>query len=114
MSIHVPETAREIESDDAYPRPQLQRVDWTSLDGRWRFCFDDDKAFSHPREIGNWPLQIVVPFPVESEASGIGDRGFHLACWYQRDFQVAADGGRILLHFGAVDYRAKVWINDVH
>jgi beta-galactosidase/beta-glucuronidase len=114
MSIHVSETARDAERDNAYPRPQLERADWTSLDGRWRFRFDDEKAFGHPREIAEWPLRIVVPFPVESEASGIGDRGFHQACWYQRDFEASAEGGRILLHFGAVDYRAKVWINDMH
>lgn len=85
-----------------------------SLDGTWRFAFDEEDAFSHPQEIPDWPLRIVVPFPLESDASGIGDRGFHKACWYQRDFSIKADGGRIILHFGAVDYRAKVWINGAY
>lgn len=98
--------------DEAYPRPQLRRARWQSLDGPWRFAFDDDKRFSHPREIEDWPLRIEVPYPIESKASGIGDRGFHKACWYQRDFDVQATAGeRVLLHFGAVDYSARVWVN---
>ena len=98
-------------SDSAYPRPQMVRKHWMGLNGRWRFRFDDERRFSHPSQIDEWPLEITVPFPVESKASGIGDRGFHDACWYQRHFQVHADGGRILLRFGAVDYRATVWVN---
>jgi len=112
MTIHLPE--RETAHDAAYPRPQLRRTHWLSLDGQWRFRFDDEKAFAHPRDIDDWPLRILVPFPVESAASGIGDRGFHLACWYEREFEAVADGGRILLHFGAVDYRAQVWVNGLH
>ena len=70
----------------AYPRPQMQRSNWTSLNGNWRFCYDDAREYAHP--ISN---QVVatgdqVPFPPESKASGIGDRGFHPWCWYQRDF----------------------------
>ena len=87
----------------AYPRPQLQRPQWQCLDGEWAFCFDDELRHRHPREIAHWPLRIRVPFPPESQASGIGDRGFHRACWYRREFEVDARGGRILLHFGAVD-----------
>ncbi|MFC0679082.1 glycoside hydrolase family 2 protein [Lysobacter korlensis] len=98
----------------AYPRPLMQRAHWVSLDGAWQFRFDDEKEFSHPREIDDWPLQINVPFPVESEASGIGDRGFHQGFWYQREFEADPAGGRILLHFGAVDYRAKVWVNGTY
>jgi beta-galactosidase/beta-glucuronidase len=98
-------------ADEVYPRPQLQRAHWESLDGPWRFAFDNDRRFSHPRQVDAWPLRIVVPFPVESQASGIGDRGFHRACWYERDFNVEAAGQRVLLHFGAVDYRARVWVN---
>jgi beta-galactosidase/beta-glucuronidase len=95
----------------AYPRPQLQRPQWQCLDGEWAFRFDDELRFRHPREIPDWPLRIRVPFPPESQASGIGDRGFHRACWYRREFDAVADGGRVLLHFGAVDYAARVWIN---
>lgn len=100
--------------NDPYPRPQLQRANWISLDGEWKFRFDNERRFSHPREIGEWPLRIKVPYPPESKASGIGDRGFHFACWYQRAFELLPDEGRVLLHFGAVDYRAKVWVNGIH
>ncbi|MDB5779671.1 MAG: putative b-glycosidase, Glycoside Hydrolase Family 2 [Polaromonas sp.] len=97
--------------DLAYPRPQLQRDQWTTLNGSWRFCFDDDRAFITPQDITDWPLTIRVPFPPESNASGIGDRGFHNTCWYQRDFDLQPGDDRVILRFGAVDYSAKVWVN---
>ena len=98
--------------DAAYPRPLLARPNWLSLNGSWRFAFDDERRFTQPADIASWPLSIKVPFPPESRASGIGDRGFHAACWYQREFDLDAAGGRLILHFGAVDYSAKVWVND--
>ncbi|GAB3647115.1 glycoside hydrolase family 2 protein [Ramlibacter alkalitolerans] len=94
-----------------YPRPQLQRADWTSLNGKWRFRFDDDASIASPSDIDDWPLEIEVPYPPESRASGLGDRGFHKVCWYQCDFEVKAAADRVILHFGAVDYAARVWIN---
>ena len=97
--------------DAAYPRPQLQRDDWLSLNGPWRFRFDDPCALRHPADIDQWPLEIRVPYPPESQASGIGDRGFHRACWYQRDFTLAPGPDRVILRFGAVDYGARVWVN---
>jgi hypothetical protein len=105
----------------AYPRPQLRRADWTLLDGPWRFTYDDALAWREPAEVPAWPLTITVPFAPESRRSGIGDTGYHAGCWYQRDVEVAApvrgaDGRpreRVLLHFGAVDYHAWVWVNDV-
>jgi beta-galactosidase/beta-glucuronidase len=54
---------------------------------------------------------IEVPFAPESIRSGIHDTGFHATCWYERDFEVLPGGDRVLLHFGAVDYRARVWVN---
>jgi len=95
-----------------YPRPQLQRNHWQSLNGTWRFAFDDDARYHQPRDVAEWPLSIEVPFPPESVASGLGDPGFHVGCWYQRDVDIDAGDGRVLLHFGAVDYRADVWVND--
>jgi len=97
---------------DPYPRPQLRRRQWASLNGAWRFRFDDERRFRRPWDIKDWPRQIRVPFPPESKASGIGDQGFHPICWYQRDFRILPDGGRVILHFGAVDYEARVWVND--
>ncbi|CDG84841.1 glycoside hydrolase family 2 protein [Janthinobacterium agaricidamnosum] len=101
--------------DFAYPRPQLVREQWLSLNGRWDFAFDDGAYVSVPERPvpfpATWTHAILVPFPPESQASGVGDRGFHKACWYRREFDAQAGGGRVLLHFGAVDYSAKVWVN---
>lgn len=97
--------------DAAYPRPQLQRADWMPLNGPWRFSYDDEERFKQPSDIGEWPLTVEVPFPPESKASGIGDPGFHRICWYQRDFEMTPHAGRTILHFGAVDYQATIWLN---
>lgn len=96
----------------AYPRPQLERPDWTSLNGRWNFAFDRERRYTRPSDITDWPLTIEVPFPPESAASGIGDLGYRHACWYQREFELTAGKDHVLLHFGAVDYYARVWVND--
>ena len=102
-----------------YPRPQFRRAQWMTLNGPWRFCFDNELRYRQPGDVKEWPLTIEVPFAPEAPRSGIGDTSFHRACWYQRDFELPAvhgDGttqGRVLLHFGAVDYHARVWVNDM-
>jgi beta-galactosidase/beta-glucuronidase len=104
-----------------YPRPQLRRANWISLDGKWRFKYDDELRYRVPSDIVEWPAEIVVPFCPESARSGVGDTTFHRACWYERDFELPrpppdAQGHPsilTLLHFGAVDYEAQVWVNDV-
>jgi len=96
----------------AYPRPQLQRSNWICLNGSWKFTFDDDGRFIRPSDISEWPHTIEVPFAPESSRSGISDTGFHLNCWYEREFDLPMSEGRVLLHFGAVDYRARVWVNE--
>jgi beta-galactosidase/beta-glucuronidase len=102
-----------------HPRPTLSRPRWTDLCGTWSFGYDDEDAGLH----ANWQDRtdvfdrtIEVPFPPESARSGIGDEGFHPVVWYRRTFakSTALDPGgdqRLLLHFGAVDYRASVWVN---
>jgi beta-galactosidase/beta-glucuronidase len=95
----------------AYPRPQLVRENWFSLNGKWSFAFDGESQCREPSDSINWEWEILVPFAPESEASGIGNQGFHHACWYQREFSLLAQEKRVLLHFGAVDYRAKVWVD---
>ncbi len=67
--------------------------------------------YTSPSDVRNWSQTIEVPFAPESIRSGIHDMGFHTNLWYERDFDVTADGGHVLLHFGAVDYRARVWVN---
>ena len=95
------------------PRPQLQRPGWQTLDGPWDFAIDHAGTIHDPRDV-TWNATIIVPFSPETPASGIGDQGTFRACWYRRRIDVppaAIDGSRLLLHFGAVDYRATVWAN---
>jgi beta-galactosidase/beta-glucuronidase len=103
--------------ESAYPRPQLRRSSWLSLDGEWRFAFDPHLAHRVPADVKEWPLQIQVPFAPECARSGIGDQGFHRACWYEREFELQPEWlrhrRRVLLHFGAVDYHARVWVNGI-
>jgi beta-galactosidase/beta-glucuronidase len=99
-------------TDTAYPRPQLQRAHWQSLNGLWKFAFDDEGRWAQPSDICELPYNIEVPFAPESIKSNIGDTGFHPNCWYEREFSTPHGEGRLLLHFGAVDYRARVWVNN--
>jgi beta-galactosidase/beta-glucuronidase len=102
----------------APPRPDRVRRDWAALDGGFEFAFDDDD-----RGLGEgWaggeralPLRINVPFPFQAPKSGLGVRDLHPIVWYRRRFEVprAWRGRRVLLHFGAVDYAAQVWLNGV-
>ncbi|HVE49428.1 MAG TPA: glycoside hydrolase family 2 TIM barrel-domain containing protein [Casimicrobiaceae bacterium] len=89
----------------------LQRANWTCLNGPWRFSFDLERRYTVPADVSHWPLVIEVPYPPESAASGIADTSFHAVCWYQRDFELKPSDKRAILHFGAVDYLAKVWVN---
>ncbi len=98
-----------------HPRPQLVRSGWVSLDGQWDFAYDDANAGRrerwHERD-DVFDRTITVPFPPESRASGIGDVEPHPYLWYRRTFTVDDPGDkRVLLHFGAVDYEATVWVN---
>jgi len=102
--------------DGSHPRPQLLRGDWTSLDGEWRFAYDDADEGLRRRwhaDDAAFDRSIRVPFPPESPASGIGDTGHHPVVWYRRSFDVAAApaGRRCLIHFGAVDHEAAVWVD---
>ncbi|HUR35149.1 MAG TPA: glycoside hydrolase family 2 TIM barrel-domain containing protein [Vicinamibacterales bacterium] len=99
----------------AYPRPQLRRSHWYSLNGPWDFAFDDARLWNEPAAV-RWSHQINVPFAPETPASGIARTEFLRACWYRRLCQLeprTADE-RWILHFGAVDYSATVWVNDVY
>ncbi len=98
--------------DFEYPRPQLVRDDWTSLNGQWQFAFDDAMHHKLPSDPIDWTHEITVPFAPESNASGIADQGFHPSVWYRREFDVDPGEGRVILHFGAVDYQAQVWVNE--
>jgi beta-galactosidase/beta-glucuronidase len=106
-----------------YPRPQFRRRDWINLNGEWHFAFDDEDAglaagwqnvtsadLSSGRS--SFERSIIVPFCYQSKLSGIGHTAFHDVVWYARTFEYAPTADeRLLLHFGAVDYRAAVWVN---
>jgi hypothetical protein len=68
--------------------------------------FNDCLNLIHPTEPIPRQHQILAPFPPESQASGLGNTGFHPVCWYEREFDLAPGDARMLLHFGAVDYLA--------
>ena len=99
-----------------YPQPQFQREQWLSLNGRWEFEFDDsDLGLAQNWAAGTQKFSrtILAPYCFESKLGGIGDTSFHPQVWYRRSFTVpdAWKGKRVLLHFGAVDYQARVWLN---
>jgi hypothetical protein len=95
-----------------YPRPQLRRDEWLSLNGTWEFQLDAEAELSRPEQV-SWTRSIEVPFSPETSRSGISDTGLYRACWYRRRFSVPScnEGQRLILHFGAVDYHATVWVN---
>lgn len=96
-----------------HPRPQLRR-DWSGLDGTWAFAWDRGAGWRLPGEVV-YDAQIEVPFAPETPASGLGVVEPWRACWYRRGFAAPAlaAGERLLLHFGAVDHAATVWVNGV-
>lgn len=98
-----------------YPRPQMRRDAWTNLNGPWDFAFDLSRSGMDRKfyENGEYTHRITVPFCPESTLSGIGFTDFMAAVWYRRTFRLedAQRAGRVLLHFGAVDYLARVWVN---
>jgi beta-galactosidase/beta-glucuronidase len=100
---------------DEHPRPQLVRDRWTDLCGTWRFAYDDGDVgldAGWAQDPSALHRTIEVPFPPESPASGVADTTYHPVVWYSRTFTAPQrPGERLLLHFGAVDYRATVWVN---
>jgi hypothetical protein len=92
-----------------YPRPQFVRKQWMNLNGLWQLAFakEDDR----PPTGKDLPEQILVPFPVESALSGVMKPAERL--WYRRTFTIPKEwkDEHLLLHFGAVDWQAKVWVN---
>lgn len=95
-----------------HPTPLLAREGWRDLGGPWRFAFDDAARWRYPEEV-TFDREIQVPYPPESRASGLHDEGYHPAVWYSRTLTLTPQErcGCVLLHFGAVDYRATVWAN---
>ena len=93
-----------------YPRPQLVRDRWINLNGLWEYAITPVDAV--PEKMDG---HILVPFAVESALSGVGRSVTENdALWYEREFSVPKDwaGSRIMLNFGAVDWKAEVYVND--
>jgi hypothetical protein len=105
--------AKDVRPDNAlpeYPRPQMVRKDWANLNGLWQYAVRPKAADKPDR----WEGQILVPFPIESSLSGVMKRvSQDERLWYRRTFArpAAHPSGRLLLHFGAVDWDATVWVN---
>ena len=95
-----------------YPRPQLERSEWMNLNGLWSYAITDLKA-AQPTTFDG---QILVPFAVESALSGVQKRVTkENLLWYERTFTIPAKWAnqRVMLNFGAVDWSADVYVNDI-
>ena len=99
-----------------HPKPQFERTTWRTLNGTWQFEIDQSasgqarKLYLPEAELKD---EIQVPFCPESRLSGIGHTDFINAVWYKKEFELteAELSGRVLLHFGAVDYDATLYVN---
>jgi len=95
-----------------YPRPLLERSEWVNLNGLWDYAILK-AGFAEPSKFDG---QILVPFAVESSLSGVQKTvGDENEVWYKRNFTVPAKwkNNKILLHFGAVDWKSEIWLNDI-
>ncbi|MDD2304184.1 MAG: glycoside hydrolase family 2 TIM barrel-domain containing protein [Prolixibacteraceae bacterium] len=95
-----------------YPRPLMERPDWMNLNGLWDYSI----LKTGTAEPITFDGQILVPFPVESSLSGVMKTvGDDNEVWYKRTFEVPVKwkGKNVLLNFGAVDWKADVWVNDI-
>jgi len=93
-----------------YPRPQMVRKEWQSLNGLWDYAILDRDAPTPAQ----WTGKILVPYPVESALSGVMKRVYETnRLWYRRTFTIPRSwrGRRVLLNFGAVDWQSSVWVN---
>jgi Glycosyl hydrolases family 2, sugar binding domain/Glycosyl hydrolases family 2/Glycosyl hydrolases family 2, TIM barrel domain len=96
-----------------YPRPQMTRTRWMSLNGLWNYTGRSQAdALAAPPPAGEYRDRILVPFPPESALSGIQRHDDQM--WYRTVFELPSNWGgqRVLLHFGAVDQIATVWVNN--
>ena len=99
-----------------YPRPQMRRDEWLSLNGEWQFAFGEEVREKDVFSEGALPQVINVPFSYQYPASGIGIAEHHDVTWYKRTFTLFSAETRrgALLCFNGVDYRADVWLNGRH
>jgi beta-galactosidase/beta-glucuronidase len=107
--------AEEIDTENPlpeYPRPQMERSEWLNLNGLWNYAIVE-RGSSAPAVFDG---EILVPYPIESSLSGVQKRvGENNELWYETTFSVPSDWKRkdVVLNFGAVDWKADVWVNDI-
>jgi beta-galactosidase/beta-glucuronidase len=106
--------AEEVDPDNVlqeYPRPMIERSEWLNLNGIWQF--KEALEGERPPVGKNLKGTILVPFPWESALSGVRKQFDSRRAWYRRTFILpeAWKGDKILLHFGAVDWESKVYVN---
>ena len=105
------ETIRRI----SHPRPDRVRKNWKTLNGPWRFRFDRNDEGRKQRWYAkpDFDMTIQVPFAYQAELSGIAEKEHCDVLWYARGITIpeAMRDQRVLLHFGAVDHRADVWLD---
>ena len=102
-----------------YPRPQFVRDNnWINLNGEWDFGFDDaniglKERWYKKENSKKFDRKIIVPFCFQSKLSGIEENSFHEVIWYRREFEIPTQfkNKKVLLHFGAVDYRCLIHLN---
>lgn len=100
-----------------HPKPQFCRENWENLNGPWQFEIDNGRsglARGLARQDTKLAQQIVVPFCPQSKLSGIAYKDFMYGVWYKRQITLTSDQlqNRVRLHFGAVDYRCTVYVNE--
>lgn len=98
-----------------YPRPQLVRDSYINLNGSWEFEIDNSLS---EKEKGIYKRhlkdKIIVPFCPESKLSGIEEKDYINKVWYRKDFEAICNGKRLILHFGAIDWEAELFVNGVY
>lgn len=97
---------------NVYPRPQLKRTQWVNLNGLWNYAIKDLQS----SEPASFDGKILVPYPIESSLSGVGKTlTKENILWYNRTFTIpsAWKGKNVKLNFGAVDWKAEVFVNGV-
>ncbi len=113
--MSVEQRVAEVVPRPEYPRPQMVRGEWLNLNGEWEFEIDHgnsgkDRGLMQADRLEG---RIIVPFCPESRLSGVHHKDFMTSVWYRRTVEIPDHwgGGCVLLHFGAVDYEAEIWVN---
>ena len=99
-----------------HPNPQWERKNWKNLNGTWLFEIDNGQSGEAKKlyDADTLSSEITVPFCPESELSGIGNKDFMMCVWYKKAVSFTEDDlrdNRVILHFGAADFKTKLWVN---